>query len=51
MAAARLLPRWVVLLIDLAMCVVALLAAYQLRFNFDVPAHECELLWPVLPAK
>lgn len=45
----RYIPRWAILLIDTGLCVVALLAAYQLRFNFSVPAHEWALLWPVLP--
>ncbi|HEX2616861.1 MAG TPA: nucleoside-diphosphate sugar epimerase/dehydratase, partial [Flavobacteriales bacterium] len=45
----RSLPRWAVMLIDLAMCVIALLSAYQLRFNFHVPPHEYTLLLPVLP--
>ena len=46
---SRTLPRWTILVIDLCMCVVALLAAYQLRFNFEVPPWEYALLWPVLP--
>lgn len=49
MAKPLLLPRWTILLVDLAMCVVALLAAYQLRFNFSVPGYEYALLWPMLP--
>lgn len=49
MARPLLLPRWMIVLIDLAMCLVSLLAAYQLRFNFSVPPVEYELLWPVLP--
>ncbi|MBP8824682.1 MAG: polysaccharide biosynthesis protein [Flavobacteriales bacterium] len=44
-----LLPRWSIALLDLAMCTVALLAAYQLRFNFSVPGYEYDLLWPVFP--
>ncbi|MEO8069639.1 MAG: nucleoside-diphosphate sugar epimerase/dehydratase [Flavobacteriales bacterium] len=47
--AKRYLPRWTILLIDLCMCLVALFISYQLRFNFQVPAHEYALLWPVLP--
>lgn len=49
MIGKRYIPRWAILFIDLAMCTVALLGAYQLRFNFKVPAHEYALLWPVLP--
>ncbi len=49
MAASRSVPRWVILLIDLALCGIALTAAYQLRFNFSVPGFEVDLLLPVLP--
>ncbi|MBP9159482.1 MAG: polysaccharide biosynthesis protein [Flavobacteriales bacterium] len=49
MAMQRLMPRWAITAIDLAMCLAALLAAYQLRFNFSVPGYEYDLLWPVLP--
>ncbi|MCB0791835.1 MAG: polysaccharide biosynthesis protein [Flavobacteriales bacterium] len=46
---ARTFPRWAILLIDMGICLAALTAAYQLRFNFHVPAHEVDLLLPVLP--
>ncbi|HMN05465.1 MAG TPA: nucleoside-diphosphate sugar epimerase/dehydratase [Flavobacteriales bacterium] len=49
MAKPLLLPRWSIVLIDLAMCTISLLAAYQLRFNFNVPDLEYRLLWPVFP--
>ncbi len=49
MERAKAIPRWAVLLLDLGLCLTALLAAYQLRFNFQVPPLEWELLWPVLP--
>ncbi|MFN8351285.1 MAG: nucleoside-diphosphate sugar epimerase/dehydratase [Flavobacteriales bacterium] len=49
MAAPRYIPRWMILVIDLGLCLVSLLVAYQLRFNFQVPAHEYALLKPVLP--
>lgn len=49
MAKSVLLPRWTIAVIDLAMCLVSLFGAYQLRFNFSVPPLEYELLWPVLP--
>ena len=45
----RYLPRWAILLIDTALCLLALLSAYQLRFNFNVPGYEYDLLWRVLP--
>ena len=44
MAAPRYIPRWMILVIDLGLCLVSLLVAYQLRFNFQVPAHEYALL-------
>ncbi|MBK7946961.1 MAG: hypothetical protein IPJ85_17380 [Flavobacteriales bacterium] len=47
--AARLFPRWGILVIDLVLCLVALASAYLLRFNFQVPPHEVDLLLPVLP--
>jgi FlaA1/EpsC-like NDP-sugar epimerase len=49
MATTRSVPRWTILLIDLGLCGVALVAAYQLRFNFQVPRTEVDLLLPVLP--
>ena len=42
-------PRWGILLIDLLLSVAALAVAYLLRFNFQVPQVEFDLLWPVLP--
>jgi FlaA1/EpsC-like NDP-sugar epimerase len=47
--AGRLFPRWGILLIDLVLCLVALASAYLLRFNFQVPQVEVDLLLPVLP--
>jgi len=44
-----LFPRWGVLLIDLVLCLMALATAYLLRFNFQVPGLEVDLLLPVLP--
>ena len=44
-----LFPRWGVVVVDLALCLVALGVAYLLRFNFSIPQHELDLLWPVLP--
>ena len=45
----RLFPRWGVLAIDLVLSCMALASAYLLRFNFQVPQHEVDLLLPVLP--
>ncbi|HRD53126.1 MAG TPA: nucleoside-diphosphate sugar epimerase/dehydratase [Flavobacteriales bacterium] len=47
--AGRLFPRWGILGIDLVLCSASLASAYLLRFNFQVPPHEVELLLPVLP--
>jgi len=44
-----LFPRWGIVLVDLAFCLIALAGAYQLRFNFQVPGIEYRLLWPMLP--
>lgn len=49
MALLRLFPRWGILVIDLVLCLLALAAAYLLRFNFNVPPHEVDLLLPVVP--
>ncbi len=45
----RLFPRWGIVVLDLALCLIALSAAYLLRFNFHVPNVEVDLLLPVLP--
>lgn len=47
--AGRLFPRWGILGIDLVLCSASLASAYLLRFNFQVPPHELDLLLPVLP--
>lgn len=49
MVIQRFFPRWGILLIDVVLCLLALTAAYLLRFNFRVPALEVDLLMPVLP--
>src|SRR5687768_2058796 len=45
----RLFPRWGILVIDTISSLASLAIAYLLRFNFDVPAFEIDLLLPVLP--
>ncbi len=45
----RLFPRWGILVIDLVLCSMALASGYLLRFNFQVPQSEVDLLLPVLP--
>ncbi|MDQ3100143.1 MAG: polysaccharide biosynthesis protein [Bacteroidota bacterium] len=45
----RLFPRWGIFVIDIGLSLGALAIAYLLRFNFNVPAYEIDLLIPVLP--
>lgn len=42
-------PRWLVLVIDIFIITTAIIMAYLLRFNFNIPTNEYELLLPVLP--
>ena len=42
-------PRWMIFVIDLLISVVSLQAAYQLRFNFDIPPHDIEGLLIAIP--
>ena len=41
----RRLPRWIVLQIDVFLCVVAVIGAFYLRFNFQIPAD----IWYEIP--
>ncbi len=43
------LPRGIVFLIDLGICLFSLLTAYSLRFNFSIPAAEIKTFVWVLP--
>ncbi len=36
-------PKWIIFLIDLTICIGALILAYQLRFNFRIPDKEIAL--------
>ena len=38
------LPRWLIFIIDLAICAFSVLLAYMLRFNFDLPEKEIRSL-------
>ncbi|UTW63026.1 polysaccharide biosynthesis protein [bacterium SCSIO 12741] len=42
-------PRWIVLTIDLGICLFATLLAYLVRFNFSIPANEIETFPLVFP--
>ncbi len=37
-------PRWVVFLIDLCIVIFSIIISYLLRFNFNVPSHEIQLM-------
>lgn len=37
------IPRWIIFLVDIVICIVSLSIAYLVRFNFQVPAHEVDL--------
>jgi len=43
------MSRWIVLLIDLGICVFAFTLAYLLRFNFSIPPHELKPVAYTLP--
>ncbi|HQW05297.1 MAG: polysaccharide biosynthesis protein [Flavobacteriales bacterium] len=49
MKQTQLFPRWGIVVVDLLLSLVALAGAYQLRFNFQIPPVEVDLLLPVLP--
>jgi FlaA1/EpsC-like NDP-sugar epimerase len=42
------IPRWLILLIDLAICAFSVVLAYMLRFNFELPAKDAHALPLVL---
>jgi len=42
-------PRWIIFAIDVATCLVALMAAYLVRFEFRPPASEVDLAIRFLP--
>jgi len=45
----RQMPRWIIFVIDIFICLFSILLAYQLRFNFSLPAKEISTLpWVVL---
>lgn len=43
-------PRWIVLAIDIAICLCSLMAAYLLRFNFKIPEQEIATWHYTFPA-
>ena len=42
-------PRWLIILIDLTICVFAIFAALHLRFEFNVPVNELDILLNSFP--
>lgn len=42
-------PRWIVFLADLFICVVSLVLAFMLRFNFSFPQEEVKIFLKALP--
>lgn len=41
-------PRWIIFMIDVAICIFSVVIAYLLRFNFTIPANELHDLPKVL---
>lgn len=37
-------PRWLIFFADVIICIVSVLLAYLLRFNFRIPLHEVDLM-------
>ncbi len=42
-------PRWIVFIIDLCICFCAIVLAYLLRFNFNIPQQEMHGFYRVVP--
>ena len=42
-------PRWVIFMIDMIICLFGIVAAYYLRFNFNVPQEEIQSFAHVIP--
>ncbi len=38
------LPRWLIFIIDLAICLFAIVLSYMLRFNFDIPEKDAGMM-------
>jgi len=43
-------PRWIIFSIDIFICIASLMLAYQLRFNFRVPAMEIDRWIVAIPS-
>jgi len=44
------LPRWMIFLIDLGICLFSVVLAYMLRFNFDIPVKDAGMMPSVIGA-
>ncbi|MEA3447478.1 MAG: nucleoside-diphosphate sugar epimerase/dehydratase [Bacteroidota bacterium] len=42
-------PRWVIFAIDLSICLFSIVFAYYLRFNFEIPQANVEVLSIIIP--
>lgn len=42
-------PRWIILTIDIGICLFALLMAYLLRFNFSIPQQYIDTFYYIFP--
>ncbi|MFW5805507.1 MAG: polysaccharide biosynthesis protein [Bacteroidales bacterium] len=42
-------PRWVIFAIDLCICLFSIVFAYHLRFNFEIPKANLEVLGIIIP--
>ena len=42
-------PRWIIFLIDVIFCVVSIISAYLLRFNFKIPETEFQGFYIAIP--
>lgn len=38
------LPRWLIFIIDLGICLFSVILAYMLRFNFEIPAKDISMM-------
>src|SRR5205085_10039877 len=46
---SRSTPRWIIFFIDIAICIISLIFAYIVRFNFSIPKNEISTWYFVFP--
>jgi FlaA1/EpsC-like NDP-sugar epimerase len=44
----RITPRWLIFFIDICVCILSIIFAFYLRFNFKLPPHEVDRLFYAL---